>query len=621
MVTGRLPFSGETPTETIYQIQQKDPPPMTRFVPDVPAELERIVNKSLAKDRDDRYQTARDLLIDLRNLKRKLDVDAEIDRTTPPENFRTPSTSSGLRSRETVPGSPTAVPENTTHPPSNAEYLVTQIRKHQIASFVVVILVIIGAVAGVLLLGSYLRARSGDPAIKSIAVLPFDNQNRDQESEYLADGLTENIINSLSQLPNVKVIARSSAFRYKGVSNDPQKAGKELGVEAVLTGRVLQRGDTLVVGAELVNVADNTQFWGAKYSRKLSEIPALQGDMARDITERLRWRLSGEQKELLAKRQTQNSEAYQLYVKGRYYFFKNTLESMSTAATCFNQAIDKDPNYALAYAGLADTYYGLADVGYPPRESMPRMKAAVQKALEIDERVAEAHTSLAIASYLYDWDWATAEKEFKRAIEINPGYAFAHHQYAWFLVLQGRTSEGLNEFNRARDLDPLNLPLTIDTNLPYVVTKDYDQALMWAHKGEEMDPNFHLAHFVQGWIYAKKGDYAKAIAKFQRARQLENQPWIYSWLGYVYAASGDHANAEKIIAEFDETAKQRYVSPYFKAQVYAGLKDKEKTLEHLEKACEDKSVWLSWLKIENIYDFLRSEPRFQEMQRRVGLPP
>ena len=615
MVTGQAPFTGETPTETISLILQKEPAPLTRYAHEVPPELERIVTKTLTKNREERYQTARDLLIDLRNLKRKLEVDAEIDRTTPPEKFGVPPSGGQLS------GAPSSPPEGGTPNTraSSAEYLVSGIKQHRIAVAIVAGLVLMALVAGAIGISSYLRARSTD-AIESIAVLPFDNQNQNPDAEYLADGVTESIINNLSQLPNLRVSPRSTVFHYKGKGADPMAVGKELGVRAVLTGRVVQRGDNLMIGVELVDIRDNKQLWGQQYNRKVTDALALQQDISREISERLRLKLPGAGDQQLARRNPSNAEAYQLYLKGRYYLFKGSQEEMSKAVENFNQALELDPNYALAYAGLADVYYGQADVKYSPKDLMPRMKAAAEKALQLDDTLAEAHNSLAIVSYVYDWNWPTAEREFKRAIELDPNYVFAHHQYGWLLALSGRQTEAANELARASQLDPLSPLVTVDNNVPYALSKQYDRGLVFAQKGEEMDPNFFLAHFVQGWIYDKKGDYEKSIAKLQRARQLEDQPWISCWLGHAYAASGDRQNAQKIINDLSELSKRRYVSPYFTATVYAGLKDKEKTIEYLEKAYQVKSIWLVWLRVEDIFDFLRPDPRFQDLQRRVGLP-
>jgi serine/threonine-protein kinase len=622
MIAGQLPFVGETPTETISLILQREPAPLSRFVDEVPSELERIVSKALTKDRDGRYQTARDLLIDLRNLKRRLEVDAEIDRSVPTEMRVALSTKSAQKvgvtnsaaARSKAELAPASAGETIGAHPSSAEFLFDKIRKHRIAA---------GAVAALLVaivLGGYLffRSRNEGAAIDSIAVLPFENP--DAANEYLSDGVTESIINNLAQFPNLRVSPRSTVFYYKGQKKDPLVVGAELGVRALLTGRMSQREGNLIISVELVDVKEKKQIWGEQYNRRLVDALGLQQEISREISERLRLKLPGQNQTLSVKSSTRNPEAYQLYLKGRYYFTKYSEEDVENAIQYFNEAINRDPNYAQAYSGLADSYFWLADVKYAPRDSMPKMKVAAQRALQIDEYLAEAHVSLAIALYQYDFDWPAAEREMKRAIQLDPNYPFAHHQYGWFLAYSGRLQEAGSELARAAQLDPLNLAMVVDENVPLVLSKQYDRALGFPRKGEEMDPKFFLSHYVEGWIYGKKGDYRTAVAKYQKARELENQPWIYCWVGNAYAGSGDRQNAQKIIDELTEESKRRYVSPYFFAVVYAGLKDKEKTIEYLKKAYDDRSVWIVWIGVEDIFDFVRADPRFQEIARGAGVP-
>ena len=617
-VTGRKAFEGKDAIDSLNKIIREPVTPLSDLNPSAPADLQRVVRRCLAKDPDERYQSIKDVAIELKEMRRELAGSAGLDTTVPPP---APSERTSVSGSQASGSGVTAEAQSSLSTrASSAEYLVSGIKQHKVAVAIVAGLVLIAMVAGAIGIGTYLHARNSEAAIESIAVLPFENQNQNPDAEYLADGVTESIINNLSQLPNLRVSPRSTVFHYKGKGTDPVAVGKELGVRAVLTGRVVQRGDNLTISVELVDVRDNKQLWGEQYNRKVVDALALQQDISREISERLRVKLPGGGQQQLARRNPGNAEAYQLYLKGRYFLFKGNQDGMAKAIENFNQALEMDPNYALAYAGLADAYYGQADVKYSPRDSMPRMKAATEKALQLDETLAEAHNSLAIVSYVYDWNWPTAEREFKRAIELDPNYVFAHHQYGWLLALSGRQTEAANELARASRLDPLSPLVTVDNNVSYVLSKQYDRGLEFAKKGEEMDPNFFLAHFVQGWIYDKKGDYEKSIAKLQRARQLEDQPWILCWLGHAYAASGDRQNAQKIISDLAELSKRRYVSPYFTATVYAGLKDKEKTLEYLEKAYQDKSIWLAWLRVEDIFDFLRAEPRFQDLLRRVGLP-
>jgi serine/threonine protein kinase/tetratricopeptide (TPR) repeat protein len=617
-VTGRKAFEGKDAIDSLNKIIREPAPLLSELNAAAPADLQRIVRRCLAKDPEERYQSIKDVAIELKEVRRDLAGSAALDTTVPPPASSV--SASSLGSEAAGSGVTGAAQSSTSTRASSAEYLVSGIKQHKVAVALVAGLVLIAVLALVIGISSYHHASRTEAAIESIAVLPFENQNQNPDAEYLADGVTESIINNLSQLPNLRVSPRSTVFHYKGKGTDPVAVGKELGVRAVLTGRVVQRGDNLTISVELVDIRDNKQIWGEQYNRKVVDALALQQDISREISARLRVKLPGTDKQQLAGRNPGNAEAYQLYLKGRYYMLKGTEEGMTKAVEHFNRALELDPNYALAYAGLADAYYGFADVKYAPRDSMPRMKAAVERALQLDGTLAEAHTSLAIVSVQYDWDWAKAESEFKRAIELDPNYVFAHHQYAWLMAMSGRQSEAINEFTRALQLDPLSVLITVDNNVPYVLSKQYDRGLEFAKKGEEMDPNFFLAHFVQGWIYDKKGDYEQSIARLQKARQLEDQPWIFCWLGHAYAASGDRQNAQRIISELAELSKRRYVSPYFTATVYAGLQDKEKTIEYLEKAYQDKSVWLVWLRVEDIFDFLRADPKFQDLLRRVGLP-
>src|ERR1044071_5725394 len=372
MLTARLPFGGNSPTEIIDNIIHQEPPPVSRFNNNVPAELERIARKAMEKDRERRYQSAREVATDLRNLRRDLDSGA--------------LSTSGLNAQS------------------------------QTSS------------------GSSARRARTRKAIDSLAILPLENASNDPDTEYLSDGITESIINKLSQLPKLRVMARSTVFRYKGKEVDPQEAGRDLGVRAVLAGRVLQRGETLVIKVELVDTSDGSHLWGEQYNRKLTDIFTIEEEISNVISEKLRLKLDSAQKKKLARRHTENTEAYQLYLKGRYYWNKRTTEGLKKGIEYFNQAIDSDPNYALAYAGLADSYNILASYSaIAPKDAFPRAKAAARKALELDDKLAEGHASMAFATFGYDWNWAEAERGFKRAIELNPGYSSAHQWLALFL--------------------------------------------------------------------------------------------------------------------------------------------------------------------------------------------
>ncbi len=621
MVTGHLPFAGETPTETISLILQREPAPLTRYSHEVPSELERIVTKALTKDREERYQTAKDLLIDLRNLKKKLEVDAEIDRTAPPELRSATSTSGGQAPPATESGStPSTAQASATHAASSAEYIVSGIKQHKLAAVIAVIVLVLGAVG----LAFYLHARNTEAAIESIAVLPFQNRSTESDTEYLSDGLAESLIYRLSQLPKLKVSPTSSVSHYKGKEIDPVKVGQELGVNAVLSGRIVQRGDNLTISAELVDVRYNKLLWGEQYDRKMSDLLQTQREIAHEIVEKLKLKVSGEEKGL-AKHYTESNEAYQLYLRGRFYWNKRSEEGMQKSLEYFQQAIERDPNFALAYSGLADTYdlLGASDAsgGMPPNEAMPKAKAAALKALEIDDTLAEAHVSLAHVKYYYDCDWAAAEREYKRAIELNPNYPTAHQWYAVYLMSAGRFDEALAQNRRAQELDPLSLPINMTLGWVLLNARQYDQSVEQLRKTLEMDPNFILTHHRLGLVYEQKGKYDEAIAEFRQVLNLSaGKPLGIAALAHAYALSGKRAEAQRTLAELQEISKRRYVSPASIALIYAALGDKDQAFAWLEKADKERDANLARLTVDPRFDSLRSDPRFVDLERRIGIP-
>jgi TolB-like protein/Flp pilus assembly protein TadD len=473
----------------------------------------------------------------------------------------------------------------------------------------------------------FTRGKVSDPQtstapIDSIAVLPFENAAQDPNAEYLSDGITENLINSLSQIPKLRVVPRGRVFRYKGREIDTEKVGRELNVRAVLTGRVVQRGDSLNIQSELVDVAADSQLWGRQYERKFSEIVPVQEEIAKEVSEKLHLRPTGEEQRRLTKRYTENPEAHQLYLKGRYLWNRRTTDTLRRAAEYFQKATDKDPSYALAWAGLADCYavYPAFSV-LPPREAIPKAKEAAIKALAFDETLAEAHAALAYVKNTYDWDWPGAEREFKRAIKLNPNYATAHFWYAIHLQAMGRLDEAIAEAKLAQEADPVSPIIGLLAGRTLYVARRYDQAIEQLHKTLEMDPHFPRAHWWLAKAYEQVGRHEEAVAESQKAVSLSaGEPTYFGQLGHAYAVSGKKAEAQKVVAELKDLSKRRYVAPFDIALVYMGLGDKSRALEWLEKAYEDHSDWLAWIKVWPQFDSLRSEPRFQDLLRRLGLP-
>ncbi len=576
MATSSLPFKGTTTAVLFDGILNKTPLSPARVNPEVPAELERIVGKALEKDREARYQSAKDLLVDLRRLKR--------------------DTESG-RSRASVAESP---------------------RRRRVALAAVALALVLAIAASV-----YLLVGGGGAAIDSLAVLPFVNVGGDPNMEYLSDGISENLINSLSQFPKLRVVPRSLAFSYKGKETDPRKVGRELNVRAVLMGRVVQRGDSLNIQTELVDVAEVSQLWGQQYNRKLSDLIVIQEEISKAVSEKLRLRPTGEEQKRLTRRYTENPEAHQVYLKGRYLWNRRTGQTLRRAAEYFQEAIGKDPNYALAWAGLADCYalysfYGVLS----PKEAFPRAKEAAAKALEIDNTLAEAHASLIWPKISYDWDWPGAEREFKRANELNPNYAIAYNFYQGLLLAVGRPDEAVTVAKRAEELEPLSpiMGSVVGRNLYFA--RQYDQSIEHLRRVLDIDVNFPPAHLYLGWAYEQKGMFEEAIAEFQKGSSLSGgEPTMVGALGHAYAVSGQKGRAQNALAELKQLMKRQYVQPYEIAVIHIGLGDNEQAFEWLEKAYQDRSHWLVWLKVDPRFDSLHSDSRYRDLRQRMGLEP
>ncbi len=467
------------------------------------------------------------------------------------------------------------------------------------------------------------RDMGSGETIDSLAILPLANASSDPNAEYLSDGITESIINSLSQLPQLKVMARSTVFRYKGKEVEAQQVGVELSVRAVLMGRVLAISDQLVIGVELVDSRDGSQLWGEHYNRKSTDIFAVQEQISKEIVQTLRLRLSGADKGRLTKRHTENTEAYRLFLKGRYFWNKRTAETVEKGIEYFQRAIHTDPNYALAYVGLANAYAKLGDVGaaaMPPRVAFSKAKTAVLKALRIDSELAEAHNSLAHL-HMHDYKWSEAGREFSHAIELNPNYATTYHWHACYLSMVGRPDEAIIQVARALELDPLSLPINADYGELLYFARQYDQAIEQFEKTLEMDPHFYPAHIDLGRVYEQKEMYEEAISEFQRAMELSGSTDALAALGHAYAVSGANEKALDILTQLSELSKSRYVSPYGMAVVYVGLGENSRALEWLQIASEEHAGWVIYLNVDPKFDPLRGEPKFEDLLRSVGLAP
>jgi TolB-like protein/Tfp pilus assembly protein PilF len=449
-----------------------------------------------------------------------------------------------------------------------------------------------------------------------------DTFARGLELYYLSDGITESIINSLSQLPSLRVLARSTVFRYKGLDVDPLTVGREMNVRAVLTGRLIQLDDNLIIRTELVDTSNGWQLWGEQYHRKASDILSVQEEISRHISEKLRTKLSGEEEQRLAKRPTQSTAAYQTYLKGRYHWNKRTQEGIERGIEYFKEAIALDPNYALAYAGLADSYALLGAVEYAalsPGEAMQQARGATLKALEIDDTLAEAHASLAYVR-IFDWNWPEAEREYRRSIELNPSYATAHHWYAHYLTAMGRQAEAVNEMKLARELDPLSLPVNSGMGWHYYLTRQYDEAIREYHKTLELNENFYMAHFLLGMAYEQVGRYDEALAAYERAITLSSSsPAMLAAPGHAYAMLGRAGEARTVLASLHTLSARQFVSPYHIAVIHAALGEIDQAFDWLTRACDAQSEALIWFDLDPMLDSLRPDPRFHTIIARIGL--
>lgn len=606
MIAGVVPFQGKDIHRQIIAIEEQQPTPLAQQVEGVPERLEEIVMKCLAKEKDERYQTAKDLLIDLRNLRRKLDVDAEIERTVAPD-FRSPTSRPGAKVTDTA----------HIHTTSSAEYVVSSIKRHKVIAGVVLAIIIAGGIG----LTRYLRQAKRSAAFESIAILPFENRSNAADSEYLSDGLAESLIYRLSQLPNLKVSPRSSVFRYKGKDVDVEKIGAELGVDAVMSGRMIQRGDNLTISVDLVDVRNKKSLWGEQYERKMSDLLATQREIASAIAEKLQLKLSGDEKGL-NKRYTNNNEAYQLYLKGRYHYAKRTKADVEQSITEFKQAIALDPNFALAHVGISDCYAVMPSYGYMSgRDAIPLARAAAKQALQIDPNLAEAHASYAAAPY-YDLNWAESEREYRRAIELNPNVATNHYGYALnFLVPMKRFDEAIAEVKRALELEPLSIPMGANLAGTYIYARKYDLALEQAKKVYVLEPNHLTAQIWMVRAYCVNGRYDEAIDFYKKTiAEDPTKEDLIQILGYAYAKSGRKSEAQEIIKKFHEQAQRQYVERITVAAVYAALNEKDKAFAELERSFVDRDWGLARLSIDPFLDPLRDDPRFKDLVQRMKLP-
>ncbi len=583
LVTGSVPFRGDTALSVAIKHKTQLPQDPRKLNPDICEDLSRLILICMEKDRNRRYQTAADLLSDLRNIEGGFPLGTKIR-------------------------------------PRRETFVTALIRK----KFFVPVLVIAVAII-VIIVWQLFPQRDAvftPSGVPSIAVLPFADLSPHKDQEYFCDGMTDDIITKLSGINELKVISRTSVMRYKNSDKDIKKIGQELNVATVLEGSIQKERDKIRINVQLINMEDGFHLWAETYDQKLAGIFDIQDEISQAITEALRIELIDKEKALLVKRYTENLEAYNLYLKGRYFWNKRTEEGYQKSLEYFQEAIEKDPTYALAYTGIADYYNLLGYYDYlPPKEAFPKAKAAAEKALEMDETLAEAHNSLAMVKENYDWDWKGAEREYRRAIELNPNYATAHQWYAGYLGAMGRHDESIAENKQAQELDPLSPIIGADLGTNFISARQYDQAIKEFQKVLEMDPDYIVAHLFLGMAYAGKEMYDEAIAALQKAQSLsgDDDSLMNVFLGVIYSLSGKKDEAKKVLNKVIELSKHSYVSPWGISLIYVGLGQKDQAFEWLEKAYDERDHWMSSLKVLPIFDSIRSDPRFIALLKKMNL--
>ena len=579
MATGKLPFQGASSGLITEAILNRDPVAPMQVNPDIPSALQAVIQRALEKDRNLRYQHAGEVGAELQRLKRDTESTGRIAKEGTGSAL-TPTTGQLSSTRQQrIQDSDSSVQNAVRRPPRVSKI------------------------------------------IDSLAVLPFENASGDPEHEYLSDGITGSLINILATLPKLRVMAHSTVSRYKARDIDPQVVGRELSVRAVLTGRVTQSGGSLRIGAELVDVATGSLLWGAQYDRKPGDIFVVQDEISNEISGKLRLQLTRADKKRLTKRHTENAEAYRIYLKGRHHWNRWTEEGFYKAIEYFQQAVEKDPNYALAYTGLADCYVLLGWNSYlPPKEAFPQGKSAAMTALQLDPDLAEAHTTLAALLWLHDWQWDKAQTEFMRSLELCPTYATANHWYAEFAMTMGRHEEAMTRMKNGQDLDPLSLIINVAVGWELYFARRYDEAIEQLRRTIELDPNYPVTYWILGLLLRKTGRYEQAIAEGEKGVKLsDGSPLMRAALAHTLATAGRTTEAIQILGDLTELAKQKYVAPYFFAGIHIGLGENDRAIEYLEKSYEEHSHWLIYLHSDPSFDGLGDDPVFQGLLRRVGL--
>lgn len=642
MLSGVLPFRGSTVSHTLVAIME-NPLPSLQTYAKIPETLENIVKKALTKELYARYQTVKDLVNDLKKVKQSLELNPSLLATVQLGRLQslqqvqsqTPTILSNNENR-TIKDSVEVEINISTHttqnqdpvgevkngfskniPNQNTSSILTKNKPSKISLIILSFIIFIGL--GIFGYYSYQPAVV-NKNIDSIAVMPFINASNDTNLEYLSDGITENLINSFSGFPNLKVKSRNLVFAYKNKTSDTKALAKELKVRTLLLGRVLAQGDTLSIHTELIDTIDNTQIWGKIYNRKMQDISLLQEEIAENISEQLSLQLVGKPAST-SNKTTRNSEAYNLHLKGLYAWNKRTPKQAKVAMEYFKQAIELDPTYALAYVGLSDSYNLLGTYGLkPPEEVFPKAKASAENALKIDPNFASAQASLGYCLANYYWKFSEAETLFQRAIKLKPDYATSYHWYGLYLLTRGKAKEAIEELKLALQQDPISLIINTNLGLAYSVAGNQDKAIEQLKTTLELEPGFALAHYRLGEIYLQKSLFNEAISEFQKATTLsEDDLRLFSALGYAYAQAGNKSEAIKVLNKLEELSKERYVSPFDFATLYVGLGKNDLAFDYLEKALQVRDNRIVWLEIDPKMSILKDMPRFNKLLIASGL--
>jgi serine/threonine-protein kinase len=635
MLSGVSPFRGDTMADTLANIIHREPISILTRRRDANPELERIVNRSLAKNVDDRYQSAEEFLTDLKQLQKRLEFEAQLERSSA-ANVKTARTQiisgTGELAAHSSPGEVThaaaiesnanrATAPTTISPTPSANSLSQPVKSRSRKTTIVIaaVVTIVVAVVAALSVNSY-RSRSSGAAIQSIAVMPFVNASGNADVEYLSDGLTDSLIFRFSQLPNVKVSPTTSVMRFKNTAKDVADIARELNVDAVLSGRLMRAGDDLSVSVQLTDARTQKLIWAEQYDRKMADLMVTQREIATTLTQKMQLKLAGDERGI-TKKYTSSNDAYQLYLKGRYHWSRRTPDDLSKAIDSYQQATEIDPNFALAYAALAEVYNSMGKQWTPAKDCIPQAKAAATRAIEIDPLLPEAHSALADSLASYDRDWAESERHFKKALELDPNISYIHVVYGVsYLFSTGKAEQAAAELEKALQLEPLSLISNGVGSAAYLYARQYDKAVAQARTGLDLDPHFPLMRPTLGLALIASGKNDEAISVVsQIPANSPAAPLSTMVLAHAYAKQGKRAEAEAQISILRDAAKTRYIRPYFFASIYATLGDKDKAFAELEEAFAEKDAYLGRISVDPFMDPLRDDPRFKSLLKRMKL--